>query len=414
MRSHELYEGLSSILYHYTASSRAISILKDNEFRLTPAPRNSNEEEMSDGKLYYLSTTRSKVGDYHSKQSSGVIFVLDGNKISNNNKGKAVDYWGSDWKKPEMEDRIFTNEPTLEAVKFITAIHVLYTGEPSQTERHIEQQAKSSGIPVFFYDNKKSWLMQNTKGAVALESGDSSAPKFYNTEDRPSVKPPSIIRFEQYLDGVPIDDLDYRDRQVLSLILNNHLYDRVVMDAVTSLRISIGGTPVSNKQDRQYVVDFLSKMKKSGVTTIPDMLEHIIDVYSDDDEEEYSPEQGSDTQSNKMIITDEYVTKVAEMFGSIRSYYMTHGSLNEVFDVTLNDGTKFNIILDEKELKTLDEDILYFDWSKFENIFPNLPITVNISEITNLTNYGMVDSEMNEILQDEFKRIERQLETQIK
>ena len=99
----------------------AADILKNNRFRLTASSGTKSERDISKEE-YYLSTTRSKVGDYtlHQFHKSGLVFELNGDWFNHHYKGGPVDYWagklphygpGLKGRYSEMEDRVFSAEP---------------------------------------------------------------------------------------------------------------------------------------------------------------------------------------------------------------------------------------------------------------------------------------------------------------
>jgi hypothetical protein len=97
MLVNELFESVSSIVYHSTQLYRAAQILNDSRFRLAASSGTETELALQkSNKPYYLSTTRSKVGDYtlHQFYKDGVVFVLNGDWFNYNYKGGPVDYWG--------------------------------------------------------------------------------------------------------------------------------------------------------------------------------------------------------------------------------------------------------------------------------------------------------------------------------
>ena len=135
MKIEHILEGISQKLYHLTDIGNAAKILATNRFRLTPDIGTKSEIALrsSKKKVYYLSTARNLSSDFFQKSSrmSGVIFVLDGQKLAHNYSGGPVDYWGPDFRKidptrHEMEDRIFSAKPYIEnASEYIKEIHVL-------------------------------------------------------------------------------------------------------------------------------------------------------------------------------------------------------------------------------------------------------------------------------------------------
>jgi hypothetical protein len=168
-------EGATPVLYHKTGIHAALAILKDGNFNMSSVMGNKSESDLAPrGYPYYLSATRTKVGDYHRwVGSSAVMFVLDGDKIAQNYKVKPVDYWERSWQHSpdrtrESEDRIFGRTNTM-PTDSITAIHVLLQ---EQDERHSEIvrqlliTAKTQGIPAHLYSDAKAWRLQDTRKSL--------------------------------------------------------------------------------------------------------------------------------------------------------------------------------------------------------------------------------------------------------
>lgn len=177
MRHSEIInEGASSVLYHKTNLRAALEILNTGEFKLTSSIGNDSEANMAPkGYPYYLSATRTKVGDYHRwVGSSAVMFVLDGDSIAHNNLVKPVDYWERAWQHSpdrtrESEDRIFSRKNTLSA-DCIREIHVLLSEQNennSELARRLLIKSKTSGINTYFYNNEKAWRLQDTRRALS-------------------------------------------------------------------------------------------------------------------------------------------------------------------------------------------------------------------------------------------------------
>ena len=181
----KLTEGISPIVYHYMGIRNAASVLQQNKFRLTASPGTGAEKALQKGdRMYYLSTTRHKLGGYHIDNSwSGVIFELDGSKLAQNHAGKAVDYWGPEFygqpggkgpEKKEAEDRVYSYEPYIEnANRYIKSVHVLYDekGQESHKQMAIDVRrmfitAKRMGVPAYLYTDKQDWLVHDTRKAV--------------------------------------------------------------------------------------------------------------------------------------------------------------------------------------------------------------------------------------------------------
>jgi len=158
--------GLSPILYHSTSIKNAVSILQENNFRLSTWLGTPSDLTKNTNKLWYLSTSRRK-GAY----GGYVVFVLDGNKLSHNYKGMPVDYWGTNFiDVDEAEDRILSDKPTIpNADKYIKEIHVnWYTvGDPDwkpyiyKNFRNLYLLAKKYNIPIYWYEDEKAFKLLN-------------------------------------------------------------------------------------------------------------------------------------------------------------------------------------------------------------------------------------------------------------
>lgn len=168
-----LDEGATSVLYHYTSPMPALRIMKSGDFELASSVGSPQETKFAPkGYPYFMSTTRSKVGDYHARipGSHAVMFVLDGTKLAHNYKVKPVDYWEGMWQQDnsnertrEAEDRVYSKTPTIPTAGIIKEIHQLVTDQDEFRSPAIRQMAiiaKTQGIPIYFYADKQGWLLQ--------------------------------------------------------------------------------------------------------------------------------------------------------------------------------------------------------------------------------------------------------------
>ncbi len=172
MKSTELIEGATDVLYHKTSVNGALDILRSGEFKLSSSIGNDVEASMAvKGMPYYLSTTRSKVGDYHRYiGDSAAMFVLDGRRIGSKYKVKPVDYWERMWlhnpeRTRESEDRIYSKSNTM-SVDSVVELHVLLKEQNdirSEVVRQLLIASKTSGIKTYLYNDEKSWRLQDTR-----------------------------------------------------------------------------------------------------------------------------------------------------------------------------------------------------------------------------------------------------------
>lgn len=196
LESMDITEGVNEILYHTTFASNAVDILQQNRFRLTPDMGTpSDRDYRREEKNFFLSTTRSRMGQYHTPVSkyedSRVIMVLDGRKLMQDGySGGPVDYWNG-FDIDEMEDRVYSNSPTIDdAKKYIKEIH-LFTPEKSRHDlsgrmeprskasRTLIGLAKRMGMPLYTYKDPKNFNLLNKSRA-----GGVSVKDFGKDEDR--------------------------------------------------------------------------------------------------------------------------------------------------------------------------------------------------------------------------------------
>lgn len=187
---HFLLEGATDVLYHYTRIYPALKILSNGKFELSSVVGNKSEEDYApQGYPYFLSTTRSRVGDYHRYVGdSAVMFVLDGRWFQQRYLVQPVDYWASKSQDPitgkviqnrsmwigdpvrtrESEDRVFSKDATI-PIQGVRAIHILMKEQHetrSAEARKILIMAKKQGIPAYLYTNETAWRLQDTRRAV--------------------------------------------------------------------------------------------------------------------------------------------------------------------------------------------------------------------------------------------------------
>ena len=182
MRAQEfLTEAASAIVYHYTNTAAAAKILTSGEFLLASSTGTQAEKDYEiPGYPYFLSTTRTKVGDYHNRYvgSSAVMFVLNGAWLNNNYKTKPIDYWNRSWmhdtsgqRTREAEDRVYSKTPNIPANSdSILEVHVLLKEQSenrSPEVRTVLLSAKKQGIPAFLYTDETAWKLQDKRKAVS-------------------------------------------------------------------------------------------------------------------------------------------------------------------------------------------------------------------------------------------------------
>jgi hypothetical protein len=170
----------TKILFHYTTLDTLFSILNTDTFLLTPGVGSVADD--IGNHYYYMSLTRSRLGGYHSKRLNpgGVLLTLDGDKLNQRYKSKAIDYWGEESRKYkngayEMEDRLFSNEPIIKNarqyikdVSILMTIGKIYEGYKISLRSSI-MLCKKYGIEHHIYANPNDWLTNNKNKAITFD-----------------------------------------------------------------------------------------------------------------------------------------------------------------------------------------------------------------------------------------------------
>ena len=285
-----LQESLSRIVYHYTSVPTAIKIINSGQFELSLAIGSIEQQFMPKGKPYFLSTTRTRRGGYHSNKndSNGVLFELDGNWFNQNYKSKSIDYWNDRSPKNylgrshEAEDRVFSSEPTI-PIKGVKAIHILYTPDYKDTsewgqsfEARIQSQirkliilSKKVNIPVYFYTDKNAWFNMNKQqlGDVGILSGKSPI-----TNSR-------IRRRKSFLSSwielMKLDRKENLSKDADRLRYNiSYSYDRAEAINILNNDMSNARKPDAGKE-RDHAIQIIAYMKQNKLTVIKDFVEHL-------------------------------------------------------------------------------------------------------------------------------------------
>ncbi len=272
-------EGISPVVYHATSIVDAFKILNSGHFLLTPT-YHADIESTFDSQLFYLSTTRSRLGSYHRGNNSMVLFELDGRKIAQRYSGKPIDYWGKLNKDSEMEDRIVSNTPTL-PVDVIMGIEISANDIDSHVRlvksvKFLYLFAKKNKIPIHVYRDTPSLVKKDRRNLLshqeimALASDNDYE---YKSKPRP-ISDSKLYHFvRSYYE--PYQTLPDSSKSIVREIFNS--------------RSSIQGLKAEMKSARMMDSPQLDKlvyrvgeiMKKEKVTTLEDLFERMkVDIQS--------------------------------------------------------------------------------------------------------------------------------------
>lgn len=275
MDIHILLERLSDILFHFTSPQATLSILRDDQFKLTTSFGTASDK-MDSKKLYYLSTTRTLTGKFHAGvRNNAVMLNLDGTKLNQRYSGGAVDYWGREFRKidprSESEDRLFSADPVIpNATNYIQEIHVLYqnSGKPSKQHKIIRQLiilSKQKNIPIFIYDDESAWKLQN-KNKTAKFKDMKIDSEYDATYPRRNWLAPYIELIKK------------KDKKELSSIAVRHLDSamRHEHDFISELNNDIHN---SRTTDREKVSKLVNMFKQLGIKSATDFHSYVVDKW---------------------------------------------------------------------------------------------------------------------------------------
>lgn len=210
MKILKLLNEAQSTLFHYTSIHALHKILSSKTIRLS-VQRMKHEQDIAKDvgqgdKIYYMSLARSRFGEYHSYPGGmSVLLEINGHKLNSLGKIKSIDYWKAGpgamiGAKDEMEDRFFSNNPTISIDGLIKSISVYIrpgtlddASEHGDANREIIRQTlilcKTNKIPMRVYDDATRWKT----GRVTIEK-------------EIKLKAGEIVDVELDADGNPIEE----------------------------------------------------------------------------------------------------------------------------------------------------------------------------------------------------------------
>ena len=286
MRINEVItESLSRIAYHYTNISSALKILKSGNFELSSSLGSIEQQYAPKGYHYFLSTTRTKAGNYHRSRASsyGVLFVLDGNWFNNHYVSKPIDYWenrnpqSDHHRDSEAEDRVFSREPTI-PIGGVVAIHVLSdpegaTAHGNAMARELLIAAKTQGIKAYLYDDFNSWANMDTRhlGDVTRLSG---------ARDKPWNRPRRATSYlEHWIELMMINDQTKLSKKADQMRYSlSYTYDTQEATAALATELSNARKPDSG-QERDAAVKIIAYMRQHGLNTVAEFVANIAEKW---------------------------------------------------------------------------------------------------------------------------------------
>jgi len=286
-----LTEAASSILYHYTTTAAAARILTSGEFLLASSTGTQAEKQYEiPGYPYFLSTTRSRVGDYHNRYvgNSAVMFVLNGAWLNYNYKTRAIDYWDRSWlhsggtRDRESEDRVYSRTPEIPATAdSILEVHVLIKEQQeyrSPEVRTVLLTAKKQGIPAFLYTDETAWKLQDKRKAVSpaqagdLLKGQQPSRKSYS---------PSRNYLEDWLELIYKKDKSELTASAAKKLRSLIVYGQGYRNEDDGLGVDLSNARKPSNSDYPSAVKINQFMQRNNIATPVDLKNFLVDKWKD-------------------------------------------------------------------------------------------------------------------------------------
>jgi hypothetical protein len=273
----DLFESLSRVAFHYTNVAAAAKILQAGEFQLTSVLGSIEQQYAPKGHPYFLSTTRTKHGGYHSMiGASAAMFVLDGNWFNHHYISRAVDYWENrDPKKVshrphEAEDRVFAKEPTI-PLGGVAEVHILVTaGNESVHARKALIATKQRGVPAYFYEDETAWRNLDKSKSVPISDRPTlrGQERYRRGYDRKAYMQP-WLELIQSTDQKQLSKAADKIRYSLSFDYDRH-------HAVQGLGNDLSNARKPNSgADREVAVKIIRFMQQNHLNTLAELVDFL-------------------------------------------------------------------------------------------------------------------------------------------
>lgn len=293
MRAQEfLAESASAIVYHYTNTAAAARILTSGEFLLASSTGTQAEKDYEiPGYPYFLSTTRTRVGDYHNRYvgSSAVMFVLNGSWLNQNYKTRPIDYWNRSWmhdtsgqRTREAEDRVYSKTPNIPANSdSILEVHVLLKEQSenrSPEVRTVLLSAKKQGIPAFLYTDETAWKLQDKRKAVSPgQSGDIlKGPQPVRRSYRPSRN-----YLEDWLELIYKKNKGELSPSALKKVHSLVVYGQGYRNEDDGLGVDLSNARKPGNADYPSAAKINTFMRQNKIATPVDLKNYLVDKWKD-------------------------------------------------------------------------------------------------------------------------------------
>jgi hypothetical protein len=272
-----LTEGATDILYHYTNIESALSILASGKFQLTSSMGNPEARYAPPGYPYFLSTTRSRVGNYHQRNlSSAVMFVLDGQWFQQRYPVKPVDFWDRAWlnsggQTSESEDRVFSRDASV-PTGGVMMIHVLLKEQDEYRSPEVRKLlilSKQLGMATYLYDDEQAWRLQDTRKAISVSQ---AAPLLKGQDPSPRSYGKKHSGLSTWIELIHKKAIGELSKDADRLRYNMQYYSN---DRLEFLDFDMSNSKKPGSSDYNQAVAIISYMRANRMTTLQQLFDHV-------------------------------------------------------------------------------------------------------------------------------------------
>jgi hypothetical protein len=365
-----LSEAISSVVYHYTNLDAAAKILTTQQFALSSTLGSIEEKFAPKGYPYFLSTTRTRRGGYHSNGvgDGAAMFNLDGNYYNQRYKGGPIDYWGDKHsgydRAAEAEDRIFSKEPTIPSGG-VTSVHIYvkpmdaverekYGTSYSARARTALLAAKKAGIPAYLYEDRVGWVNQDPKARIAI-TGSRETLRGQLPMYNPSRPPRQYMgKWLELINKTNSASLSKETAKDVYTIVHNDPY--WLKDTIASLENDLGNArKPSAGTDREVAVKIITFMNRNRLQTVTDFIMALRDKWAAIEQKEKAAVAPKATELAEQSLNEKVNQSVMQS-----GFNDTQLILGGKFKLLAkSDGTRLTVTLHEPEADFWEDPAAY-------------------------------------------------------
>ena len=284
-----LEAAIENTLYHACHVNSAASIISEKKFRLTIAIGTDADNAHQNGKIYFLSTARSRYNRYIKGSlegaQTGVVLNLDKSILQQNSAIKPVDYWAWGPDQKETEDRVFSNKPIIDfkGKTLIQSVHLMFNKDFKSKYIHaslidsistIIKTCRKEGLKLYLYDNFKDFSVQNTAKSISisqyieLRKALEVEPRMFSGRGRPSGRGYILGALIELMRRPQKDASRLGDRA--AKLRYEIVYGYWKDDMMRSIKNEIHN---SKQRDRDIVIKLVEEMRRNKYKTLAAMVE---------------------------------------------------------------------------------------------------------------------------------------------